>query len=129
MSFHSRLRKEREALGLMQKEMSAKLNMPPNTYNGYETGKRVPNLDTVKEIARALNVSVDYLLGSDEENETNENPEKPIKKIEKVAKENKIHTIAAHFDGADFTDEDVEDIENFIQFVVARRKKKSKNTK
>ena len=64
--FANRLRKERECLGLMQKEMAQKLNIPPNTYNGYETGKRSPNLD----------ISVDYLLGrTDERNLNKEKPE------------------------------------------------------
>lgn len=61
--FATRLRQEREELGLMQKEMAQKLNIPSNTYNGYETGKRSPNLEVAKQISDALDISVDYLLG------------------------------------------------------------------
>lgn len=57
------MRNEREILGLKQKEFAEKLNIPPNTYNGYETGKRTPSLDILKEIAEHLNISIDYLLG------------------------------------------------------------------
>ena len=62
LTFSNRLRKEREKIGLMQKEMAQRLNIPSNTYNGYETGKRIPNLDIIKHIADNLNVSIDYLL-------------------------------------------------------------------
>lgn len=74
--FANRLRKERECLGLMQKEMAQKLNIPPNTYNGYETGKRSPNLEVAKHISDTLDISVDYLLGrTDERNLNKEKPE------------------------------------------------------
>lgn len=63
LTFANRLRQEREKLGLMQKEMAQKLDIPPNTYNGYETGKRSPNLEVAKHISDTLEISVDYLLG------------------------------------------------------------------
>ncbi|QEZ68027.1 XRE family transcriptional regulator [Paraclostridium bifermentans] len=62
--FADRLRAERESLGLLQKEMAEKLNLPTNTYNGYETGKRSPSLEITSTIAEKLGVSVDYLLGN-----------------------------------------------------------------
>lgn len=65
--FSTRLRHERERLGLMQKEMAQKLDIPPNTYNGYETGKRSPNLEVAKHISDTLDISVDYLLGRTDE--------------------------------------------------------------
>ena len=63
MKFADKLRKERELLGLKQKEMALKLNLPTNTYNGYETGKRTPSLEVTAHIADMLGVSVDFLLG------------------------------------------------------------------
>ncbi|SCI10925.1 HTH-type transcriptional regulator immR [uncultured Clostridium sp.] len=73
--FSTRLRHERERLGLMQKEMAQKLDIPPNTYNGYETGKRSPNLEVAKHISDTLDISVDYLLGrTDERNLQTEKP-------------------------------------------------------
>lgn len=71
MRFADKLRKERESLGLKQKEMALKLNLPTNTYNGYETGKRTPSLDVTAHIADALGVSVDYLLGRTTKNSVN----------------------------------------------------------
>lgn len=81
--FANRLRAEREFLGLKQKEMADKLNIPHNTYNGYETGKRSPSLGVAKEIADFLNVSLDYLLG---ESNTKHNTPDENKEIEEIAK-------------------------------------------
>lgn len=81
--FSKRLRTEREKLGLKQKEMAEKLNMPSNTYNGYETGKRIPALDVASNIADALNVTTDYLLGREEKTQQstlNQKDEKDIAK-------------------------------------------------
>lgn len=77
--FAKKLREEREHLGLMQKEMAEKLNLPPNTYNGYETGKRSPSLEIATQIADALNVSADYLLGRTDNRNLTVKDEKSIK--------------------------------------------------
>lgn len=88
--FAKKLREEREHLGLMQKEMAEKLNLPPNTYNGYETGKRSPSLEIATQIADALNVSADYLLGRTDNRNLTVKDEKSINKekdIEKIIDE------------------------------------------
>ncbi|MGX4600292.1 helix-turn-helix domain-containing protein [Faecalimicrobium sp. JNUCC 81] len=105
--FSNRLRQERERLGLMQKDMAQKLDVPPNTYNGYETGKRSPNLEVAKHISDTLDISLDYLLGR-----TNErNP--------KVKLDKGITTIAAHrirnIDS--LPDEAIEKINEYIEMV------------
>lgn len=108
--FANRLRKERECLGLMQKEMAQKLNIPPNTYNGYETGKRSPNLEVAKHISDTLDISVDYLLGRTDER--NLNKEKP--KLDPS-----IKTIAAHRIGPveDLSDESINKINEYIEMI------------
>ncbi|WP_250674922.1 helix-turn-helix transcriptional regulator [Paraclostridium ghonii] len=78
--FANRLRSERESLGLLQKEMAEKLNLPSNTYNGYETGKRSPSLEVASHIAKTLGVSVDYLLGKTNVKNLDDYPE-DVKRI------------------------------------------------
>lgn len=73
--FSKRLKEERMKKGLMQKEMAIILGMPSNTYNGYETSKRMPNMEIVKSISEYFDVSVDYLLGS------TDNPKANIEKL------------------------------------------------
>lgn len=58
-----RIREMRDILGIKQKQVSSDLNIPPNTFSQYETGKREPDLETVKRIAEYFDVSIDYLLG------------------------------------------------------------------
>lgn len=104
--FATRLRIERESLGLKQKEMADKLNIPANTYNGYETGKRSPSLEVTKEIADFLEVSVDYLLGRTDER-------KSKKEI------NNATTIAAHrlWDVEQLPDDAIDEINNYIDLM------------
>ena len=84
--FSNRLRAEREYCGYSQKEFAAKVNIAANTYNGYETGNRMPNLEVVSLLADSLKVSVDYLLGrTDIKNPSTVNLENEIK-IDNVVK-------------------------------------------
>ena len=108
--FSARLRHERERLGLMQKEMAQKLDIPPNTYNGYETGKRSPNLEVAKHISDTLDISVDYLLGR-----TNE---RNLKK-EKTKLDESIKTIAAHRVNPyeDISEEGINKINEYIEMI------------
>lgn len=106
--FANRLRTERELLNLKQGEFAAKLNIPPNTYNGYETGKRMPNLDVVNTIANALGVSVDYLLGRTDIRNYEEN------------------TIAAHTDDRtqQLSEEGRKKLDDFIDYLIFEEMKK-----
>lgn len=63
MRFHERLKILRAETGLTQKEFASKIGMPITTYNGYETGKREPDIETMKTLADCFNVTLDYLLG------------------------------------------------------------------
>lgn len=58
-----KIRDLRNLSGLSQKELAKNLSIPQNTFSQYETGKRVPDLETLKKIANYFNVTVDYLLG------------------------------------------------------------------
>lgn len=59
----NKIRECRKRKGLSRKEVAKKIGIPYTTYTNYETGYRVPRIDTVQKIARALDVSVDELLG------------------------------------------------------------------
>lgn len=54
----------REALGLSQAEASKLIGIPQGTYSGYETGTRRINLSMLQKIAKAYNVTFDWLIGS-----------------------------------------------------------------
>lgn len=61
--FSKRLRELRLSAGLSQQEVSEKLGIRQQSYARYENGKGEPNLDTLAEIAKIFDVSVDFLLG------------------------------------------------------------------
>lgn len=61
--FSETLRSARQAANLTQKEMAEKLAVSRSAYTYYEIGRVQPNLTTLAEICRILNVSSDYLLG------------------------------------------------------------------
>lgn len=60
--FSQRLRELRLKKGLTQKQVADMLHVQRSTYTQYETG-RVPSIETVRKLARVFGVSVDYLLG------------------------------------------------------------------
>lgn len=57
-----KIRELRIKCGMSQKEFAAILNVAPNTYNQWETGKRQPDYNTLKKIADYFGVTTDYLL-------------------------------------------------------------------
>lgn len=67
MSFGSRLAYIREREGLLQKELAHLIGMDERTISDYERGEYYPKFNTLPEIARALNVSLDFLLGVNED--------------------------------------------------------------
>ena len=99
-NFNENLKKARLESGLSQKELSENIGVAKSTYSLYESGKREPNVNTIKKIASALNVSADILLGTE--------PEPTI--------------IAAHFDGEEYTQDELDEIRQFAEFVKNKRK-------
>ncbi|MFQ7132811.1 MAG: helix-turn-helix domain-containing protein [Dorea formicigenerans] len=100
-NFNENLKEARLKSGLSQKDLSENIGVAKSTYSLYESGKREPNVDTIKKIASTLNVSADTLLGIDEE---------PT-------------TLAAHFDGDEYTEDELDEIRQFAEFVKGKRGK------
>ena len=61
-----RIRKLREAKGVLQAEVSEYLNITRASYSAFETGKRQMNYETLCLLADYFEVSTDYLLGRQE---------------------------------------------------------------
>ena len=98
--FNENLKFAREKNNMTQKEIADIIGVAKSTYSLYESGNREPNVQTIKKISDALNVSADELLGL--------NPSGI--------------TIAAHFDGDEYTEEELEDIRAYAEFVKNRRR-------
>lgn len=61
-----RLRNQRKLKGKTQNELAELLNVKRATYGEYERGNNLPPIDKLVIIADALNVSIDYLVGTEE---------------------------------------------------------------
>ena len=63
-----RLKELRLKLGLNQTEIANKLNIKRNTYNKYELETNEPDITTLKMFANFYNVTLDYLLEHETQN-------------------------------------------------------------
>lgn len=63
--FNDRLKTLRIQRKMTQSELAKKIYISQPAYSKYEVGTASPNPETLSKIADALDVSVDYLLGSD----------------------------------------------------------------
>lgn len=63
--FNERLKTLRIQRKMTQSELAKKIYISQPAYSKYEVGTASPNPETLSKIADALDVSVDYLLGSD----------------------------------------------------------------
>lgn len=101
------IRELRTKKGLSMEELAEKVNGKFGTsinkgmISKWENGLGEPRLDNVRQLALFFNVSLDYLIGID-----NDEPE----------------TIAAHHDSEEWSEEELETIEKFKQFVKSQRK-------
>mgnify|MGYP001798401896 CR=1 FL=1 len=66
MTIAERIRFTRQQQKLAQNELAEMAGISPKSLSRYELGSSIPPADSLKEIAKALGVSADYLL--DEEN-------------------------------------------------------------
>ena len=64
--FADRLKKLRNKYGYTQKGLSEVLGIKQTTISNYEKGLRFPDADKLKQISNLFNVSIDYLLGEND---------------------------------------------------------------
>ena len=62
-TFAKRMQQYRNVNGLSLRELEAKVNIPAQTLNRYELGKRAPRIDTAAQIAELLNIDLLWLIG------------------------------------------------------------------
>lgn len=62
-NFGCRLREAREARSLNQTELAKLANLQPAAIGHFEKGRRKPSFANIRALAKALNVTSDFLLG------------------------------------------------------------------
>jgi len=123
MSFGERLKKIRIERGLRQEDIGKIVHVGKSTVSQWENNIHVPDLETVTNIANALNVPVDYLLGRIDSpyNPSWWNRDTPPTDVEL---EDFLKNANIYFDGAPLNDEDKEDIITYLKVKWEREKKK-----
>ncbi|MBQ8406605.1 MAG: helix-turn-helix transcriptional regulator [Clostridia bacterium] len=61
--FQERLKELRKEKGLLQKDLAQTLKTTNSSISDWEKGRSQPDLQTLANLARFFEVSVDYLLG------------------------------------------------------------------
>ena len=69
-TFGKRLRALREQRGLRQEDIGKVINVGKSAVSQWESGARIPDLETVNRLSSYFGVSVDYLLGRTDSRET-----------------------------------------------------------
>lgn len=79
--FKQRLKQLREDKKISQAELARELNVAQGTIGNWETGKRTPDINTLKVIANYFNVTIDYLM----ENENSTKKSQCLSRLENVS--------------------------------------------
>ena len=66
MEFKEKMQNLRSKNNLTQEQLSEKLYVSGTAISKWESGKGYPNIDTLKDISKLFNVTIDDLLSSDE---------------------------------------------------------------
>lgn len=66
MTFGQKLRAARKEKGLTQKELAARIEVKHNSVSNWENDQNRPDLNVIKRISGALEVSMSFLLDEDE---------------------------------------------------------------
>ena len=69
-----KLRELRKLKNITMKKKKKKINVAESTISLYESGKREPDYQTLKKLADFFNVSIDYLIGRNENENSNLKP-------------------------------------------------------
>ncbi len=81
------LRKEHN---MTQNDLAQRLNVAQGSVAMWETDKRTPDVDMLKKISACFNVSVDYLIGNQNENISDDSSNKAFFRLKKFERKNRI---------------------------------------
>lgn len=118
MELKTRMKELRALRNIKQTELASILNVSQGTIANWESGKRSPDCDMIVKLASVFAVSVDYLLGNDdnveillspkqeEQKEMPPNSEEQAAIIERIKKLNP---------------EQIEQASKFVEFLISQR--------
>ena len=108
--FGSRLKELRSENNMTQQDLAALLKVSASTVGMYEQGRRDPDTDTVKFLAKYFSVSTDWLLGL--------SYDRIFLDEASVEKKHGIETKAYHnLDKSGLPEEAIKQIDDYIEFI------------
>lgn len=115
-SFAAILRELRKSRSLSQGDLAKALSVHQTAVSQWETGRTMPDIDTITQVAKYFNVSTDYLLGRDDDPKSA--PADAKKDIDDIR-------FALFGDVADeITDEDMADVRLVVELIKRRKQDK-----
>lgn len=110
----------REKLGLNQTQAAIKLDISRVNYNRYEKGDRTPDNDTLKRIADFYDITIDYLLGHEDQQAKTLKPkeDKKPKDLKRILEQHDIM-----FDGVPIDEDAKKEIMHIVEFELYKRAK------
>lgn len=120
-TFGTRLTRLRIEKGLKQKELADIVEVTPTTIGHYEKDKREPDIERLKKLAEALDVTVGELIVQNQKDAKRDTfdavPDREI--------------MFALFDGDvdDITDEMFEDVKRYAQFIKDKKRREADGAK
>ena len=116
---------------ITQQELAEKLNVRRGSVSNWVTDRRMPDSDTIVDLANIFNVTTDYLLGNDKNIKDNTNSKNLIfdnaqDALKFILKQPNIMA----FDIPELTDEEIiefaNDILDYIEFISSKHNKNKK---
>lgn len=127
MKTGQRIREIREKKGLLQAELAKRVNISESVMSRIEKGDRAVRDDELKEIAKQLNVSADYLIGHSSNPMLTRTNERDIaRNVEEMKRNLENGSLRMSLDGEEITDEVKEFILDQIENTLTLAKIKSK---
>ena len=116
---------------ITQQELAEKLNVRRGSVSNWVTDRRMPDSDTIVDLANIFNVTTDYLLGNDKNIKDNTNSKDLMfdnaqDALKFILKQPNIMA----FDVPELTDEEIiefaNDILDYIEFISSKHNKNKK---
>ena len=115
----SKIRVERNKNGWTQVELANKMNLSKQTINNWEHGRRIPDIQTLKELSNLFNVSLEYLVGESSPTIPENHLVNTVNKIKDTFGD---EAVVLFKDISDFDEEDFEKLKTLVELVKNQKK-------
>lgn len=133
MVLNIRLKQLRNERKITQSELGRKVNVTKSSISGYENGTRTPDTETLLDLANALDVSVDYLLGRTDYRIPITNSKDAIDTLDEINNLLEDYEIegSGFFDPSSWkimNEDDVKELENYFKYITSKAKERERQS-